>query len=153
MGYRIVELLVRIAKGTAPTDDNKRGFYPYGKPSAVSTSIFKLNPPPWYSIALTFLYPYIVKSRTEWGSLEKKYSHPMNATGLWPVAVVNRYMSFFSLFRSNRDKLFCVYEEQDGTYHGPEPSFKTVLTDKQLTPKDIDEMSSDTEDSVDGVFL
>ena len=77
----------------------------------------------------------------------------MNATGLWPVNTLRRYMSFFALFRASRDALFASHETQEGTYHGPE--VRTVMNDMPpttITQKDIDEMSDDSDDSVDGDF-
>ena len=61
-------------------------------------------------------------------------------------------MSFFALFRASRDALFASYETQEGTYHGPE--VRTVMNDMSptITQKDIDEMSDDSDDSVDGDF-
>ena len=89
--------------------------------------------------------------------MKKKYFHPLNATatGLWPANILKRYMRFFSLFRANRDKLFASYESQDGIYHGAETAFRTVMNDmspNKLTQKDIDEMSDESSDSVDGDF-
>ena len=163
MAYRIVELLVRVAAGRAPSDDNKYGFYPYGRPAAISTTAFMGCPSPWFANALTFLYPYLAKPRSQWAELGKKYTHPLNSTGLWPVNVLRRYMSFFSLFRASRLKLFESYQSQDGEYHHgkePEPHSpaaptnrkRTVSHSPQLTQQDIDDMSDESEDSVDGVF-
>ena len=154
MAHRIVELLVRVAAGRPSTDDNKWGFYPYGKPAAVSTMAFKACPSPWFANALTFLYPYLTKPKDQWKELKKKYTHPLNATGLWPANILKRYMSFFSLFRSSRLRLFASYESQNGIYHGTDTDHRPVTTtdEPKLTQQDIDNMSSDSEDSVDGVF-
>ena len=156
MAYRIVEFLVRVATGRGPTKANKWGFYPYGKPAAVSTMVFKATPSPWFASALTFIYPYITKPRAQWEELALKYTHPLNATGLWPQNILKRYMSFFSLFRSSRLKLFASYESQNGIYHGRDTDHTTIVTTTcapdKLTHKDIEAMSSDDEDSVDGVF-
>lgn len=154
MGYRIVQLLVIIAKGKPPTDLNKRGYFPYGIKPAYSTKAFKNCPSSWFSNSLTTLYPYILKERSQWDGQDKKFSHPMNATGLWPSAKVKRYMTFYTLFRANRDKLFACYEEQEGVYHGAEPL--SIGPPKDTTPlaqEDVDNMSSDSSDSVDGVFV
>ena len=158
MGYRLVELLVIISKGKGPDDDNKRGYYPFGSQGANSTMVFKSLPSSWFANCLTVLYPYIVKPKDQWDAQRKKYSHPMNSTGLWPQSTVKRYMSFYSLFRANRSKLFASYEDQEGNYHGPEPYSSQVMDDQSpmsqpLTQKDIDDMSDETEDSVDGDFL
>ena len=76
MAYRIVELLVRVAAGKPPTNENKWGFYPFGKPAGVSTMAFKACPSPWFANALTFLYPYLTKPKAQWKELKKKYTHP-----------------------------------------------------------------------------
>ena len=155
MAYHIVQLLVRVAAGRAPTDDNKWGFYPYGKPAAVSTMAFKACPSPWFANALTFLYPYILKPKGQWKELQKKYTHPLNATGLWPVNILKRYMSFFVLFRASRLRLLASYQSQNGVYHGADTDHRTTVTTTnvpKLTQQDIEDMSSDSEDSVDGVF-
>ena len=39
---------------------------------------------------------------------------------LWPFATVNRYLNFYSLFRAKRTRLFALYEQQEGEYHGPD---------------------------------
>ena len=155
MAYRIVELLVRVAAGRGPTEGNKWGFYPYGKPAAVSTMAFKTCPSPWFANALTFLYPYLTKPRAQWKALQLKYTHPLNATGLWSANILKRYMSFFSLFRASRLKLFASYQSQNGIYHGKDTDHVTIVTTTdapKLTQQDIEAMSSDSEDSVDGVF-
>ena len=69
---------------------------------------------------------------------------------------------FFSLFRDSRLKLFASHQSQDGEYHGKEPEphspaapanrKRTVSHSPQLTQQDIDDMSDESEDSVDGVF-
>jgi len=157
MAYRIVELLVCVAKGREPNDENTRGFFPYGKPASCSTMAFKSCPGPWFANALTFLYPYLVKPKGQWDSLKAKYTHPMNATGLWPQNILKRYMSFFALFRASRSKLFASYESQNGIYHGRDTAIpRTVTTgvssSPKLTQKDIEDMSDESDDSVDGVF-
>jgi hypothetical protein len=156
MAYRIVELLVRVAAGREPNDENKWGFYPYGKSAAHSTMAFKACPSPWFANALTFLYPYLLKPKSQWKELAKKYTHPMNATGLWPVNLLKRYMSFFSLFRASRLELFASYQSQDGIYHGRDTDHSRTVTkdvsSPKLTQKDVDDMSDESEDSVDGVF-
>ena len=76
----------------------------------------------------------------------------MSSTGLWPVAVINRYLSFFSLFRSNRDQLFASYEVQGGEYHGPEPKTTTRGKSREVV-MDVTALSSEDEDSVDADFV
>ena len=147
-----VEFLLRVAAGRGPTEANKWGFYPFGKPAAVSTMAFKACPSPWFANVLTFLYPYLTKPRAQWKELKKKYTHPLNATGLWPANILKRYMSIFSLFRSSRLKLLASYQSQNGIYHGRENTTVTTNNVSKLTQKDIDDLSDESSDSVDGVF-
>ncbi len=150
MAYRIVQTLLTVSKGRDAGEDNKRGYYPYTKKASYSTKVFKSSPSSWFATSLTVLYPFIVRDKDKWPGLLKKYLHPMTATGLWPVAVINRYLSFFSLFRANRDQLFACYESQKGDYHGPEsgPTLVTnVITDLATLS------SEESEDSVDADFV
>ena len=127
----------------------------YGKPAVVSTVAFKASPSPWFTNALTFIYPYITKPKAQWKELKLKCTHPLNATGLWPQNILKRYMSFFSLFRASRLKLFVSHESQNGIYHGRDTDHTTIVTTTsapKLTHQDVEAMSSDDEDSVDGVF-
>lgn len=156
MAHHIVELLVRVAAGVPPNDNNSYGFYPYGKSAAGSTQAFKACPSPWFANALTFLYPYLTKPVTQWKELSKKYSHPLNANGLWPINILRRYIRLFTTFRSSRCNLFKAYELSNGTYHGKDgENQRTAVSRKevsQMTEEDIEEMSDEPEDSVDGVF-
>ena len=133
VGYRIVELLVHIAKGRDPNPDKKqmRGYYPYGNKAAFSSNAFKLVPTPCLATSFTVVYPYLLREKVKWSELMKRYLHPMSSRGLWPVAVVNRYLEFFTLFRSARKNLFACYEAQGGAYHGAEkvPKAPAVVVD------------------------
>ena len=64
------------------------------------------------------MYPFVRTERTKWDTISKKVQHPMHA--LWPFATVNRYLNFYSLFRAKRNRLFALYEQQEGEYHGPD---------------------------------
>ena len=150
MACHIVEVLLTIAKGRDPATEKKRGFYPYTKKAAESTAAFKATPFPSFALSLTALYPFIVREKDKWPELMKKYLHPMSATGLWPVATLNRYLSFFSLFRANRDKLFKCYESQGGKYHGAES--RVALAPSEVVT-DFTTLSSSDEDSVDADFM
>ena len=150
VGYRIIELLVHIARGRDPDPDKKikRGYYPYGNKAAFSSRAFKLVPTPSLATSFTVVYPYLVREKVKWPELMKKYLHPMSSKGLWPVAVVNRYLSFFTLFRSARKNLFECYEAQGGAYHGAEtvPRAAAVVVD-------VENLSTEDEDSVDADFV
>ena len=137
---RIVELLVRVAQGRPPTEENKRGYYPFGSKAAQSTSEFKKVPFTNFAHTLTVIYPFIRFEKKEWeDKVQQRAAHPMNAWGLWHIFLMKRYDNFFKLCHEKLPKLFESYEDQDGEYHGVEQveqtSSRTVR--RKLTMADV----------------
>ena len=107
--------------------------------------VFKSQPDSVFSATLTELYPFIRSTRDKWPDVMSKFQYPL--TGLWPYPVVNRYLNFFTLFRSKRKQLFTQYEQQGGEYHG---TTTLVIDDPNI---DVSALSEDSGfDSVDNDF-
>ena len=97
MAVALVTSLVRYSDGKKSTENNKYGFFPYGKGAAFSTTEFLAVPTPWFAVTLAGMYPYVTKDKDDWTSLIEKFQHPV--TSLWPWSTVRRYISFATKFR------------------------------------------------------
>ena len=172
--YRLVEFLVRVAQGRPPNDDNKRGYFPYGRKAAESNFAFLEVPWPMMAHTLTVIYPFIRYDRSEWvtqrlirdpniptgtkGAVNPA-RHPLNAGGLWEIHLMKRYEKFFHLFREKRDKLFESYEDQEGQYHGnpPAPTIQPAGGSgarRRLTMAEVEAMTDEDEpNSMDDEFM
>ena len=103
--YRLVELLVLVAQGRPPNEDNKRGYFPFDyKASFLNDEFQKV---PWTVMAhtLTVVYPFIRYDRSEWVTQKlirdpniakgvrgagNPARHPLNAGGLWEIHLMKR---------------------------------------------------------------
>ena len=172
--YRIIQLLVRVAQGRPPNEDNKYGMYPYGKKAAESNRAFQEVPFTKFAHTLTVIYPFIRYDRNEWVAQKlirdptipkgargagNPASHPLNADGLWHISLLKRYRKFFRLFQEKREKLFESYEDQEGEYHGaaipPDQTGGRVIAGarRRLTMADVEDMTDDDEEnSMDNEF-
>ena len=171
--YRIIELLVKVAQGRPPNEDNKYGMYPYGKKAAESNRVFQEVPFTKFAHTLTVIYPFIRYDRNEWVAQKlirdpnipkgvrgagNPASHPLNADGLWHISLMKRYRKFFRLFREKRIKLFESYEDQEGEYHGAAPAPDQTAGSgggarRRLTMADVRDMTDDDEEnSMDNEF-
>ena len=159
MAFEVVSTLVAYSKGRerAGKDGKPYYFYPYGKAAATSTNAFKKVPDAFFASSLSTMYIFAARDNKTWSTtVLSKFAHPVS--GLWPWKTVKRHIVFGSRFRLNRESLFRAYENDGGTYHGPEPSDESVVrTNKPKTRKEKQkmaaEMSSDDSDTVDEDFI
>ena len=162
-----------MAQGRPPTEDNKRGYFPYGKPAAESNRAFQEVPWTKFAHTLTVIYPFIRYDRSEWVAQKlirdpkvakgvrgvgNPARHPLNAGGLWHIHLMKRYQKFFRLCKQKLLKLFESYEDQDGEYHGADPAPPPAAggggARRRLTLADVQNMTDEDEgNSMDDEFM
>ena len=140
----IVDVLMDYAQGPQTGKTNQ---FPYGKGAATLTDKFKKVSSSAFATTLSVMYPVIAEPDETYDTVVKEVSYPM--THLWPKGVVQRYLHFRKVFRSNRQKLFSDYESNGGKYdklQSPEPD----------ETEDEDDEDADAEEhvssQVDNVF-
>ena len=76
----------------------------------------------------------------------------MNAEGVWPASTLKMFLTFFALFRQKKEQLFQSYQDQDGEFHGAEPNVRKRGM-SQLSQEELDELSSESENSFEREFV
>jgi len=101
-------------------------------------------------MALAEIYTFVARGKSKWSAMLKKCDHPM--TGLWPWGKVNRHMTFRSRWRVNRTKLFKMYQEAGGVFHGSESTQYLVGHKKKRGKQQMADTETEDEDSMDDKF-
>ena len=162
MAFLVVEALVKISQGrmklmpygvlaagnTKHVDKHTQSNGTLPLFVAVSTKEFQRIPDAPFGLTLAAMYPFVKHDQSKWNSMlsrkgKKNCAHPM--VGLWNVNTVHKYSNFLAQFRSVRQELFEIYENEGGLYHGPEPT-PSVTIRRSTRGSDSDDIFSDDSD-------
>ena len=150
MSFYVVNALVAVSAGRESNEQNKYGFFPFGKQAGISTKAFIKLPDAVFSMALAEIYPFVAREKSKWEIMLKRCDHPM--TGLWPWGKLKRHMTFRSRWRVNRKELFEMYNENGGEFHGSESTQYLVGNKKKRGKQQMADTETGDEDSMDDDF-